>query len=76
MVRVVQENITGIRVIKALSKTEYETPPVWRGESGVVCGGPEGGGGITALTNPAATLILNLGLTGVVLLGAFRVNGD
>ena len=25
MVRVVQENITGIRVIKALSKTEYET---------------------------------------------------
>lgn len=29
-------------------------------------------GGITALTNPAATLILNLGLTGVVLAGAFR----
>ncbi len=25
MVQVVRENITGIRVIKALSKTEYET---------------------------------------------------
>lgn len=36
MVRVVQENITGIRVIKALSKTEYENPPVWRGEPAAV----------------------------------------
>ena len=74
MVRVVQENITGIRVIKALSKTEYETRRF--GEvNQELCAVDQKVGGITALTNPAATLILNLGLTGVVLLGAFRVNG-
>ena len=38
VVRVVQENITGIRVIKALSKTEYRLPDL---ESGP---GPGGGG--------------------------------
>ena len=74
MVRVVQENITGIRVIKALSKTEYETRRF--GEvNQQLCQVDQKVGGITALTNPAATLILNLGLTGVVLAGAFRVNG-
>lgn len=74
MVRVVQENITGIRVIKALSKTEYETRRF--GEvNGNLCAVDRKVGGITALTNPTATLILNLGLTGVVLLGAYRVNG-
>ena len=72
--RMVRENITGIRVIKALSKTEYETRRF--GEvNQELCAVDQKVGGITALTNPAATLILNLGLTGVVLLGAFRVNG-
>ena len=74
MVRVVQENITGIRLIKALSKTEYE-PRRFGEVNQELCAVDQKVGGITALTNPAATLILNLGLTGVVLLGAFRVNG-
>lgn len=74
MVRVVQENITGIRVIKALSKTEYEKKR-FNGVNEDLSRTDEKVGGITAITNPAATLILNLGLTGVVLVGAFRVNG-
>ena len=50
-------------------------PPVWGEVNQQLCQVDQKVGGITALTNPAATLILNLGLTGVVLAGAFRVNG-
>lgn len=73
MVRTVQENITGIRLIKALSKTEYE-----RNRFDDVNGGltriDMKAGTLTAVSNPMSTLILNLGLTLVVLVGAFRVN--
>ena len=74
VVRTVQENITGIRVIKALSKTDYEKQrfdTVNRELTAI----DRKAGTVTAITNPAASLVLNLGLTLVVLLGAFRVNG-
>lgn len=74
MVRVVQENITGIRVIKALSKTEYEKRRFHQ-VNGKLCSIDQKVGGITAITNPTATLVLNLGLAMVVLVGAYRVNG-
>ena len=73
VVRTVQENITGIRVIKALSKTDYERQrfeTVNRELTAI----DRKAGTVTAVTNPAASLVLNLGLTLVVLLGAFRVN--
>lgn len=73
MVQVSQENITGIRVIKALSKTEHEkarfnqvntnlSNTIFKADS------------YTIINHPATNLLLNLGLTLVVLVGAYRVN--
>lgn len=74
VVRTVQENITGIRVIKALSKTDYEKGR-FRQVNDELTAVDQKAGIITAITNPSATLTLNLGLTLVVVVGAFRVNG-
>ncbi len=72
VVRTVQENITGVRVIKALSKTEHEKARFNEVNSELNDVG-EKAGTITAITTPASSLVLNLGLTIVVLLGAIRV---
>lgn len=72
VVRTVQENITGVRVIKALSKTEHEKKRFNAVNSELNDVG-EKAGTITAITMPASSLVLNLGLTIVVLLGAIRV---
>ena len=73
VVRTVQENITGIRVIKALSKTDYEKQR-FHGVNEELSAIDRKAGTVTAITNPAASLVLNLGLTLVVLVGAFRVD--
>lgn len=73
VVRVLQENITGVRVIKALSKTDYEKERFNKVNSELTRIDQKAGM-ITAATNPSTSLILNLGLTLVVLAGAFRVN--
>ncbi len=73
IVRTVQENITGIRVIKALSKTEYEKQRFHQVNSDLTEIDTKAGL-ITGITNPVATLTLNLGLTLVVVIGAYRVN--
>lgn len=73
VVRVVQENITGIRVIKALSKTEFEKQR-FHSVNGELSAVDQKAGTVSAITNPTASLTLNLGLTLVVLIGAFRVN--
>ncbi len=73
MVRVMQENIVGVRVIKALSKTKYEQQRF----DGVNAGLAEVGrkaGSVVAVSNPLSSLTLNLGLTAVVLAGAYLVN--
>ena len=73
LVRTVRENIKGIRVIKALSKTEYEKQRFAGVNADTVK--QEKKAGITmALTNPMMNLVLNLGLTFVILAGAYRVN--
>lgn len=73
MVRVVRENVTGIRVVKALSKTEYEKGRFAKANQNV--SSSEQKAGITvALSNPLMNLFLNIGLTAVVLIGAYRVN--
>ncbi len=74
MVRVLQENITGIRVIKALSKTEHEKER-FGDVNEELTGIDRKAGLVTAITNPSTSLILNLGLTLVVVIGAYRVNG-
>ena len=73
VVRVVQENITGIRVIKALSKTAYEKARFHEVNEDLTRVDQKAGS-VTAITNPAASLVLNIGLTLVVLVGAYRVN--
>ncbi|MFT4145418.1 MAG: ABC transporter ATP-binding protein [Mobilitalea sp.] len=73
MIRVVRENITGIRVIKALSKTKYEKERFTH-INGEVSEEERRAGTIMAVTNPIMNAILNLGLTLVVVAGAYRVN--
>ncbi len=73
MVRKVQENMTGVRVIKALSKTDYEKGCFDEVNREVVRR-DQHAGIIMATTNPVMSLLLNLGLTAVVVVGAFRVN--
>ena len=73
LTRVVRENVQGIRVIKALSREAYENDrfdtvnrSVNRRETAA--------GTVMAATNPLMTLFLNLGLTLVILTGAYCVN--
>ena len=73
VVRTVQENITGIRIIKALSKTDYEKKR-FNGVNDELTAIDTKAGLISAITNPVASLTLNLGLTLVVVIGAIRVN--
>ena len=73
MIRVVRENISGIRVIKALSKTEYEKER-FAGVNRAVSDQEKKAGLVMGLTNPFVNLFLNAGLTAVVLVGAYRVN--
>lgn len=74
MVRTVQENVTGVRVIKALSKTAYEKDR-FDGVNESLSNAEQRASAVMAVTNPTTTLILNLGLCAVVLVGAVRVNG-
>lgn len=73
VVRVVRENITGIRVIKALSKTESEINRFFDVNSELVKNELKAGTTM-AITNPVMNLLLNFGLTIVIVIGAFRVN--
>ena len=73
MVRVVRENIAGVRVIKALSKTEHEKTRFHTANQEVIK--MEKTAGYTmSLTSPIMNLLLNTGLTLVILVGAYRVN--
>lgn len=72
-VRLLREDIAGIRVIKALSKTGYETERYNTLNKEVVT--LEKKADITmAIVNPATNLFFNLGLVFVVIVGAYRVN--
>ncbi len=73
MVGVVRENISGVRVIKALSKGEYEKRRFYKVNSELVDRELKAGTAM-ALTNPSMNFLLNLGLTLVVVIGAYRVN--
>ena len=72
-VRMVREDISGIRVIKALSKTDYETEK-FRGMNREVVERERKNGMVMAVIDPSMNILLNLGLVGVILVGAWRVN--
>lgn len=71
--RVLRENLSGVRVVRALSRTEYETRRFGDANE-ALCTAGKRAGLINVISNPASTLILNLGLTTVVLFGAYRVD--
>ena len=73
VVRVMQENITGIRVTKALSKTEYEKGR-FEGVNRELTDISQKAGIVTGITGPVTSTVLHIGLTLVVLVGAYRVN--
>lgn len=73
MVRTVRENISGIRVIKALSKTQYEKKR-FAGVNSKLMKSEEKAGIAVASTNPLMNFFLYAGLTVVITLGAYRVN--
>ncbi|MCD8200535.1 MAG: ABC transporter ATP-binding protein/permease [Clostridia bacterium] len=71
VVRSMQENITGVRVVKALSKSDYETGK-FSGVNEKLRKNEYRANQMTLLTNPLATLILNLGLVGIIVVGMYR----
>ncbi len=73
IVRVMRENITGIRVVKALSKEPYEIRR-FAGYNETTSKRDIKAGIIMALPGPVVTLFLNIGLTLIVFVGARRVN--
>lgn len=74
MTGVVRESAQGIRVIKALSKTEYEKEKFDKMNRGVA-GAELKSGRLMSVTNPLMSAFLNLGMAAVILVGAYRVNG-
>ena len=74
IVRVMRENITGIRVVKALSRENHEIER-FSGANAETARRDIKAGMVMALPGPLVTLLLNVvGLTLVVLVGARRVN--
>ena len=74
IVRIMRENITGIRVVKALSKEDYEMRRFQEANEEMAARDIKAGI-VMALPGPIMTFMLNIGLTIVVVVGAYRVNG-
>ena len=73
MVRTLREDVAGIRVIKALSKKEYEKKRFEK--ANVEVSDKELlASGVMAASSPLINFFLNMGLTLVVIVGAYRVN--
>ena len=73
VVRIMRENITGIRVVKALSKTEYEKRRFAQANRDMTDSDITAGT-VMAIPSPFMQLCLNGGLALVVWIGAGRVN--
>ncbi len=75
MVRKVRDDHTGIRVIKALSRTEYESRS-FRAVNAAIVRDETKAAVTTGITNPVMTAVLNLAMTAVIFLGAYRFAAD
>ena len=73
MVQTIRENISGIRVIRALSKGEYEKGRFEKVNKNLVEYELKSGYQMAKL-NPITTTLLNFGLVAVIVVGAYRVN--
>ncbi len=74
MVRVVREDTQGIRVIKALSKNEYENLR-FEEKNENLSKTERHAGIIMGSVNPIMTLLMNLGIVAVIVVAALRVSG-
>lgn len=74
LVRAVRENATGVRVIKALSKEDYEKEKFRKINKDVIDLELKSGYTMSIL-NPIINFLLNAGLVMVIVIGAIRVNG-
>ncbi len=74
MVRKVRDDYTGIRVIKALSKTEYESESFHKINDTIVRNETTANL-TTSVSNPIMNVVLNLGMTAVIFFGAYRIAG-
>ncbi len=72
MVRVVREDTQGIRVIKALSKNEYENRRYDAVNAGLARQ-ERHANLVMGIVNPVMTMLMNLGIAGVVAVAALRV---
>ena len=73
LVRKVRESIIGIRVIKALSKTDYEEQQFEKINAKVVSKEKKAAI-VMAITNPVMNFLLNMGWVLLIIVGASRVN--
>ncbi|MBR2895100.1 MAG: ABC transporter ATP-binding protein [Oscillospiraceae bacterium] len=73
IVRIMRENITGIRVVKALSKEQFEKRRFREANDSMTISDLTAGF-VMAIPGPFVTLCLNIGLVLVVVIGAHRVN--
>lgn len=73
VVRIMRENITGIRVVKALSKSEYEKRRFAQANKDMMDSDIRASS-IMAIPGPFMQLSLNVGLVLVIILGGRRVN--
>ena len=70
---VVRENLTGVKVIKAFGRQEYEKERFFQ-RSQDVKDAELGAGMVLAVVNPLITLLMNLAVIAVVWFGGLRVN--
>lgn len=73
MVRIVRENAQGVRVIKALSRQPRESAR-FEEANGALAAASFTASAATAAANPLMNMFLNIGLIGVILVGAKRVD--
>ena len=74
VMRIMRENITGIRVVKALTKESYARRR-FAAANDAMADSDIRAGTAMAIPGPTMQLLLNTGLTLVVIIGAYRVNG-
>lgn len=72
-IRVLREDVTGIRVIKALSKEKFEKNK-FNEKAKAAIDEEKKAGMVMAVLNPIMSLCLNVGTVFVILAGAYRVN--
>ncbi|WP_455543119.1 ABC transporter ATP-binding protein, partial [Intestinibacter sp.] len=72
LVKVIRENITGVKVIKALSKSDYERNRFEKVNKSV-SDSDTTANIVMSLNQPVVNILFNLGLVLVVVVGAYRV---